>query len=170
MRFNFTHSTSTTCTHVHACTHTCTDVCMAYWGRHACQQCWRALSWLLLNQPFPPQKERGSSGRGGREIMTVWTPDSQHRVIAAGWRRLEQGKNKCLFKKKKEACFTWTPAKVGFSGNAVCRCPNSPMGQIITSAVHINDVTVQFSYCRNLFEAIRQTNGHWQLEHQWCCW
>lgn len=120
MRFNFTHSPSTTRTHVLACSHTCTDVRMAYSGRHACQQRWRALSWLLLNQPFPPPNEaRLGEGEGKSWLSEHQTASIEQSQQAGGdWNRVEKGKKMS----QKGACLTWTPPKVGFSGNAVCRC------------------------------------------------
>lgn len=78
--------------HVHTCTHTCTDVCMAYSGRHACQQRWRALSWLLLSQPFPPQKgARLGEGEGKSwlsEHQTASGEQSQQAETTTGWKEI----------------------------------------------------------------------------------
>lgn len=136
-------------------THTCTNVCMAYSGRHACQQRWRALSWLLLNQPFPPQKgARLGEGEGKSWLSEHQTASIEQSQQAGGdWNRVKRN----VSKRSLPYVNPTKTTKVGFPGNAVCRCPASPLGQLITFAAHINDVTVHLSYCRNIFEAVRQS-------------
>lgn len=80
----------------HVLTHTYTDLCKAYSGRHACQLCWRALSWLLLNQPFPPQKGaclgEGEGKSWPSEQQTASVEQSQQ--AGGGWNRVKRNVSK----------------------------------------------------------------------------
>lgn len=108
--------------HAHMCTHTHTHTC-TYSGRHACQQRWRALSWLLLNQPFPPQKGACLGEGEGKSWL------SEHQTASV--EQLQQAVGDYI--RVKRNIPERSLPKVGFPGKAVCHLPVGPINYICSS-------------------------------------